>query len=80
MTTGPGVASMKEVLTESITLLLNKGIRRREDPPIWRDLTKQHISMEYSEILMLTGVMHSTKRRVINCTVIDLYLIQDTTG
>ena len=61
-----GVVSMKEA-TKSMTL-------------IWKDLTKQHTSMQYSEILMLTGVMHLTRRRVINYTVIDLYPIQDTSS
>ena len=79
MITGLGVVSMKEV-AESITLLLDNGIRRRENPPIWKDLMKQHISMQYGEILIHTSVMRSTKRRVINYTVIDLYLIQDTTS
>jgi hypothetical protein len=80
MITGLGVTSTKGILTESITLILSKGTRRREDPPIWKDLMKQCISMQYDEILMLTGVMLLTKRRVINCKVIDLYLIQDTTS
>lgn len=80
MITDPRVASVKGGTTESITPLLHKGTRRRGNPPIWKDLMKQHISMQCGEILMLTSVMHLTKRRVINYTVIDLYLIQDTTG
>ena len=81
MITGPPrVELVKAEIIKLITPIIDTRIIRRAIPPIWKDLMQQHISMQYSENLMLTNVMHSTKKRVTNYTVIDLYLIQDTTS